>query len=100
MDINKKIGTVKEEVSKIIFCNFEWHCSLGSEVHLFIPLGVFFCFKTLRVCLNNQNILFDTFLTMAAVTLAFALAVWSSSEQQYIDVKQVWTLFIPLFVFN
>ena len=59
VDINKKLGTVKEEVSKIIFCNFEWHCSLGSEVHLFIPLGVVFCYKTLRVCLNNQNVFFS-----------------------------------------
>ena len=62
-------------------------------------LGSSLLFKTLRVCLNNQNVLFNTFLTMAAVTLAFPLAVWSglshvfpfiktdAFEQQYIDVK-------------
>ena len=73
------INTVKE-VSKIIYESFSEilndNALLGAKFCLFIPLGVVFCFKTLRVCLNNQNVLFNTFLTMAAVTLAVSLAVW------------------------
>ena len=60
-----KLGTFKEEVSNIIFRNFECHRSLGSKVHFFISLEIVFYIEILRFFKkNNQNVLFSTFLAL------------------------------------
>ena len=37
---------------------------LGAKFIFFIPLSTVFCSKTLKVCLNNQNVRFNTFRTI------------------------------------
>ena len=78
VNINKKLRTVKE-VSKIIYESFSeilnYIALLGAKFVYSFPWELFFCFETLRVCLNNQNVIFNTLLTMTAVTLAVSLAV-------------------------
>ena len=54
---------LKEEVSRSFSEILDAVGLLGAS-SLFIPLGIIFCFKIFTVCLNNQNVLFNIFLTI------------------------------------
>ena len=75
VDINKSLVLLKDKYQRSCSEILNAIALLGAKFIYSFRWELSFVFQPWE-CLNNQNVLFNTFLTMAAVTLAFFLAVW------------------------